>query len=259
GIVGTPVIDTANQVIYLVARSTSGSAFVQDLHAVDIVSGREVAGSPVRITATYAGSGDGSVNNVIGFDAQKQNQRQGLTLVNGIVYVTYSSHCDWGPYHGWILGYDAATLRQRIVYNVTPDGNSGGLWQSGNGMSADAAGNLYVVTGNGTVGSNGDPTSGRDRGESALKLTPSSSTLQVASYFTPDNYQMLNDYDLDYGSMGAFLIPNTNLFLTGAKDGNLYLLNRDNMGGYQSSGNQVLQVITLSPSANMHSQPAYYK
>ncbi|HEY7237065.1 MAG TPA: hypothetical protein VH539_23085 [Gemmatimonadaceae bacterium] len=259
GIVGTPVIDASKRTIYFVTRGTTGTTFVQHLHAVDIVSGNDVAGSPVAITATYNGNGDGSVNGVIAFDPQRNNQRQGLTLVNGVVYVTYSSHCDWGPYHGWILGYDAATLQQRIVYNVTPDGSDGGLWQSGNGMSADAAGNLYVVTGNGTVGNNGDPTSARNRGESALKLTPSSSTLQVASYFTPDNYQMLNDYDLDYGSMGAFLIPNTNLFLTGAKDGNIYLLNKDDMGGYQSSGNQVLQVITLSPSANMHCQPTYYK
>jgi hypothetical protein len=253
------VIDASKRTIYFVTRGTTGTTFVQHLHAVDIVSGNDVAGSPVAITATYNGNGDGSVNGVIAFDPQRNNQRQGLTLVNGVVYVTYSSHCDWGPYHGWILGYDAATLQQRIVYNVTPDGSDGGLWQSGNGMSADAAGNLYVVTGNGTVGNNGDPTSPRNRGESALKLTPSSSTLQVASYFTPDNYQMLNDYDLDYGSMGAFLIPNTNLFLTGAKDGNIYLLNKDDMGGYQSSGNQVLQVITLSPSANMHCQPTYYK
>src|ERR1044071_957701 len=110
GIVGTPVIDTASQVIYFVTRSTSGSAFVQDLHAVDIVSGHDVTGSPVRITATYIGNGDGSVNNVIRFDGQKQNQRQGLSLVNGIVYVTFSSHCDWGPYHGWILDRKSTRL-----------------------------------------------------------------------------------------------------------------------------------------------------
>src|SRR2546425_7780060 len=263
GIVGTPVIDSARGrgrgTMYFVARSTTGSTFVQSLHAVNIVDGSEIAGSPTRITATYSGNGDGSVNGVIAFDAQRQNQRQGLTLVNGVVYVTFASHCDWGPYHGWILGYDAATLQQQVVYNATPNGYAGGMWQSGTGMAADAQGSLYVVTGNGTVGDTADPTSPKNRGESALKLTPSGSTLQVASYFTPQDYQALNDSDLDYGTMGGFLIPNSLYFLTGGKDGNLYLLNKDAMGGYVPSANQVQQVVALGSSANMHCQAAYYK
>ena len=259
GIVGTPVIDAARQVVYFVARSTSGSGtFVQDLHAVSIVSGSDVAGSPVRVTATASGNGDGSVNNVIAFDAQTQDQRQALTLVNGTVYVTYSSHCDWGPYHGWILGYDAVTLQQRVVYNDTPNGSAGGLWESGMGMAADAQGSLFVVTGNGTVGDGGDPTNLTNRGHSALELTPSGSTLQVSSYFTPADYQAANDADLDYGTMGSLLIPNSSYFFTGSKDGTLYLLNKDDMGGV-SSTNQVQQVIPLGSSANMHCQAAYYQ
>lgn len=257
GIVGTPVIDSARQTLYVVARSTDGSAFVQHLHAVSIIDGSE-ASSPVQITATYPGTGDGSVNNVITFNGQTQNQRQGLTLVNGVVYVTFSSHCDWGPYHGWVLGYDAVTLQQRVVYNATPNGYAGGMWASGTGMAADAAGNLYVVAGNGTVGDSADPTSMTNRGESALKLVPSGSTLQVASYFTPTDYQFLNDNDLDYGSMGGLLIPNSTFYLTGGKDGNLYLLNRDAMGGYQASTNQVQQVVQLT-SSEMHFQAAYYR
>src|SRR5712691_4558382 len=259
GIVGTPVIDAASGTIYFVARSTTGSTFVQDLHAVNILDGNEIAGGPKRITATSSGTGDGSVNGVIAFDAQRQNQRQGLTLLNGSVYVTFASHCDWGPYHGWILGYDAATLQQQVVYNATPNGYAGGMWESGTGMAADAQGNLYVVVGNGTVGDGGDPTSLTNRGESALKLTPSGSTLQVASYFTPQDYQALNDSDLDYGTMGGFLIPNSLYFLTGAKHGNLYLLNTDAMGGYVPSADQVQQVVALGRSANMHCQAAYYK
>src|SRR6266704_3304398 len=259
GIVGTPVIDTARGTMYFVARSTTNSTFVQYLHAVNIVDGNEIAGSPAQITATYSGNGDGSVNGVIAFDAQRQNQRQGLTLLNGIVYVTFSSHCDWGPYHGWILGYDAATLQQRVVYNATPNGYAGGMWESGTGMAADAAGNLYVVAGNGTVGDSADPTSPTNRAESALKLTPAGSTLRVASYFTPYNYQYLNDNDLDYGGMGAFLIPNSALYLTGGKDGKLYLLNKDAMGGYMPSSNQVQQFVPLGGNANMHCQAAYYK
>jgi len=141
---------------------------------------------------------------------------------------------------------------------VTPDGYAGGMWESGAGMAADAAGNLYVVAGNGTVGDSVDPTSLTNRGESALKLTPSGSTLQVASYFTPNNYQFLNDYDLDYGSVGSLLIPNSVYFLTGGKDGNLYLLNKDAMGGYQAGANQVQQVLQLTGS-EMHCQLTYYK
>jgi hypothetical protein len=259
GIVGTPVIDAGSGTMYFVARSSTGSSFVQFLHAVNIVDGNDIAGSPTKITATSNGNGDGSVNGVISFDALRQNQRQGLTLLNGTVYVTFSSHCDWGPYHGWILGYDAATVQQQIVYNATPNGYAAGMWESGTGMAADAAGNLYVVTGNGTVGDAGDQTNLTNRGESALKLTPSGATLRVASYFTPYNYQALNDYDVDYGGMGAFLIPNSGYYLTGGKDGNLYLLNKDAMGGYLPSSNQVQQVVPLGTNANMHCQAAYYK
>src|SRR6266404_1867463 len=259
GIVGTPVIDAARGTMYFVARSTTGSTFVQYLHAVNIGDGSEVAGSPTAITASDSGNGDGSVNGVIAFDAQRQNQRQGLTLLNGFVYVTFSSHCDWGPYHGWILGYDASTVQQRVVYNDTPNGYAGGMWESGTGMAADADGNLYVVTGNGTVGDAGDPTNPTNRGSSALKLTPTGSSLQVTSYFTPNNYQFLNDNDLDYGGMGALLIPNSGLYLTGGKDAKLYLLNKDAMGGYMPSSNQVQQVVPLGSNANMHCQAAYFK
>ena len=259
GIVGSPVIDAATNRMYFVARSTNGTAYVQHLHAVNIADGAEII-SPMQITATYNGTGDGNVNGVITFDAQRQNQRQGLTLLNGTVYVSFSSHCDWGPYHGWILGYDALTLQQKVVYNDTPNGSAGGIWESGTGMAADAQGNLYVVTGNGTAGDAGDPTNTINRGSSALKLTLSGSTLKVASYFTPSNYELLNEYDLDYGGMGALLIPNSSLYLTGAKDGTLYLLNRDDMGGYEASFNHVQQVVPLGGnSANMHCQAAYYK
>jgi hypothetical protein len=258
GIVGTPVIDASKNTLYFVARSTTGARFVQHLHAVDITTGNEAAGSPVEITATYPGTGDGSSNGVIAFDAQRQNQRQALTLVNGVVYITFSSHCDWGPYHGWVLGYDAGTLQQRIVYNATPNGYAGGMWESGMGPAADPDGNLFVVTGNGSVGAGGDPANLANRGESALKLTPSASTLQVASFFTPHDYQYLNDYDLDYGGMGGFLIPGSRYYVTGAKNGSIYLLDKDAMGGYTAAADQVQQVVALGSAANMHCQAAYY-
>ena len=273
GIIGTPVIDPATQTIYFVARSTDGNNFVQHLHAVNILTGADKAGSPVAITASVAGTGDGAVGNTVSFDPMRNNQRQGLALVNGVVYISYASHCDWNPYHGWILGYNAQTLKQQIVYNDTPDGEGGGIWQSGQGIAADAEGNLYITTGNGTTGqgnqytatSNGtddngpnpDPTNLRNRSESALKLTPSGSTLQVSSYFTPTNYFNLNNDDLDYGVMGTLLIPNSTYYFTGCKDGNLYVLNKDNMGSYSAASNQVQQTIPLN--VNLHCQPAYYK
>lgn len=257
GIVGTPVIDSTKGIMYFVARSTNEYQYVQYLHAISIVSGNEIPGSPVEIQATYPGTGDGSVNNVLTYDPQKSNQRAALTLSNGIVYITNSSHCDWGPYHGWILGYNATTLKQQIVFNTTPNDGDGGIWQSGGGMAVDDQGNLYTGTGNGD--GNVPPTDGKDFGESALKLTPSGNTLTVSSYFTPFNYPALDYNDLDFGSFGSFLIPNTSLFFTGGKDGNLYLLNKDNMGGFNSAGNNVYDNVFINNSnAQYHCLPSYY-
>ena len=266
GIVGTPVIDSLSQSMYFVARSTDGNNYYQFLHSINIVNGNEQPGSPVEIKASVTGTGSASQNNIINFDPLRNNQRQGLTLVKGVVYITYSSHADWSPYHGWIIGYDSHTLKQVTVYNDTPDGENGGIWESGMGMAADQLGNLYVTTGNGTVGltiggsqndPSSDPSNLKNRGESSLKLTPSGTTLSVKSFFTPSNYLDLNINDADYGSMGAFLIPGSSYFFTGGKDGNIYLLNKDNMGGYSSSSNQVQQDIPVSGS--LHSQPSYYK
>lgn len=273
GIVGTPVIDSAAQTMYFVARSQGGSKFYQYLHAVNITDGSERPGSPVQIQASVPGTGDGNKNGIVYFDPKLNNQRQGLVLVNGVVYISFSSHCDLNPYHGWILGYDAHTLQQQYVYNDTPTGEEGGIWECGMGIAADEAGNLYVTTGNGTVGrgglfteaSNGtndigpnpDPTDLTNRSESALKLTPSGNTLAVTSYFTPTNYFDLNNNDLDYGVMGTLLIPNSNYYFTGCKDGNLYLLDKDNMGGYSVSGNQNKQ--TLPFTSTMRCLPAYYR
>jgi hypothetical protein len=261
GIVGTPVIDSATQTMYFVARSTDGTNFYQYLHAINIVDGSERTsfGSPVLITASVPGTGGGSKNNVVSFDPRRGNQRCALTLVNGTVYVAYSSHGDWQPYHGWLLGYDAGTLQQKIVYNTTPNGQEAAIWECGMGISADASGNLYVVTGNGTVGTTTDPTNPINRGESAMKLVPNGNTLTIASYFTPNTYLTLNSGDKDYGCMGSFLLPNSNTFFTGAKDGNVYVLDKDNMGGYSAAANQNKQTILLTTNTEIHGQAAYYK
>src|SRR5262249_32132916 len=121
GIVSTPVIDPATGILYVVARTKkNGSTHVPTLHALDVAPGTERTNSPVILTASVSGGGAGNVGNVITFDPQRQNQRSGLALVNGVVYICWASHCDWGPYHGWVMGYDAASLQQLAVYNDTP-------------------------------------------------------------------------------------------------------------------------------------------
>jgi hypothetical protein len=262
GIVGTPVIDTLTNTIYLVSRSVTiaGNIFQQYFHAIDITTGNEKPNSPVLITAQVTGNGSGNIGGKINFDSQKQNQRAGLLLLNGIVYITWASHCDWQNYHGWVIGYNAATLQQQVVYNATPEGYNGGIWMSAAAPSADEAGNIYLAVGNGSVGVTGNPSDLTNRSESALKLTPSGSTLSVSSFFTPKNYQYLETSDRDFGVAGMLLIPNSNRVLTGCKDGNLYLLDRDNMGGYNSSANNIIQTITLGTNVwILRSSLGYYK
>jgi len=262
GIVGTPVIDKTAGTLYVVSRSvtTDGTnVFAQYLHALDIKTGAEKAGSPVTIAAQVNGTGDGNVGGVISFDPKKQNQRPGLLLSNGIVYIGWASHCDWDPYHGWLIGYDATTLQQKIVYNTTPGGGEGGIWMSGAGPAADASGNIYVTTGNGTVGVSGNPSDPTNRGEGVIKLTPSGSTLTVSSFFTPYNFSALDAADLDFGSSNIILIPNTTLATCGSKEGRIYVLNRDNMGGVGTTSNNVVQAIDLGSSAHMRTALGYYK
>ena len=232
GIVGTPVIDPATQTIYLVARTKeNGSTFVQKLHALDATTGAERPNSPVIITASCAGTGAGSSGGVITFDPARQNQRGGLALVNGTVYIMWTSHCDNGPYHGWVMGYDATSLQRVAVYNDTPNGSDGGIWMSGQAPAIDSSGNLYLATGNGTV----DTSGGANRGESFLKLTRSNTNLLVSSWFTPYDWQNLENGDIDLGSGGLLLIPGTSLAFSGGKEGIMYLVNRDSMGGLTAS------------------------
>lgn len=227
GIVGTPVIDPVAGTIYLVARTLeNGSTFVQRLHALDVATGLDRI-TPTVITATYAGTGAGSVGGLLSFDPQRANQRPALALVKGVVYISWSSHCDWGPYHGWVIGYNATNLKQVVVFNDTPNGSNAGIWMSGQGPAADTNGNLYLSTGNGTV----DTSGGANRGESMMKLTPSGTNLVMSSWFTPYNWQVLENGDIDLGSGGLLLIPGTSLAFGGGKEGIAYLVNRDNMGG----------------------------
>ena len=214
GIIGTPVIDKARGVLYVVAltrvgaRNGPGTGFTQKLHALDLATGADLPVSPVVISAPS-------------FDPLMQNQRPALALANGMVYVGYASHCDKEPYHGFLMAYDAQTLAQVNVLNTSPTGSEASIWQSGQGPAVDEEGNVYVVTGNGSWDGV------RNFSESFLKLTP---RLRLIDWFTPTNHLALDREDADLNSSGATLIPGTHLVLGGGKEGVLYILDTRNFG-----------------------------
>jgi hypothetical protein len=256
GVTGTPVIDLTTDTLYVVSKSVSSSqtTFYQRLHALDLTTGNEKFSGPVNIAATFPGNGDGS--STVTFSPQQENQRPGLALVNGIVYIAWASHEDTPPFYGWIIGYNASNLSQTYVFNVDPNQPSspmigsageGGIWMSGGAPAADSSGNLYVITANGSF----DPTAS-DYGDSLLKLS-GSLTLGSESYFTPSDQQNDNNNDNDFGSGGAAVLVDlpvngsnpTQLVIGGGKDGVLYLLNRDSLGGY-GDGNAWQELPPLS-------------
>jgi outer membrane protein assembly factor BamB len=214
GIIGTPVIDKARGVLYVVALTRAGAAsgpltgFTQRLHALDLATGADLPESPVVIKAE-------------GFNALMQNQRPALMLANGMVYVGYASHCDKEPYHGFLMAYDAKTLARVSVLNTSPTGSEASIWQSGQGPAADADGNVYVVTGNGSWDGV------RNFSETFMKLTPH---LKLLDWFTPTNHFALDKRDDDLDSSGATLIPATHLVVGGGKQGVLYTLDTRNLG-----------------------------
>ena len=214
GIVGTPVIDKARGVLFVVALTRAGTitqphtGFIQRLHALDLATGADLPGSPVEIKAP-------------GFNALMQNQRPALALANSTVYVGYASHCDKDPYHGFLIAYDAKSLAQISVLNTSPTGSEASIWQSGQGPAVDDEGNVYVVTGNGSWDGV------HNFSESFLKLSP---RLKLLDWFTPTNHFKLDEQDNDLNSSGATLIPGTHLVLGGGKEGVLYALDTRNLG-----------------------------
>ena len=143
------MIDLATNTLYAVAMTKDNGVFFQRLHALDLTTGAEQSGSPVEIQASVPGNGDIASPGVVPFYPRRYKNRAGLLLANGVVYTAWSSHCDQGAYHGWIIGYDAATLRQVAVFNATPNGYRGSFWMGGAAPAADAAGNIYAISGNG--------------------------------------------------------------------------------------------------------------
>jgi hypothetical protein len=264
GIVSTPVIDPKQGTIYVLARTKeNGTEFVQRLHALDVRTGAERPASPVVIKAACPGHGHGHVGGVVNFDPQRENQRPGLALVNGIVYIAWASHCDWGPYHGWLIGYDATTLQQAVVYNTTPEGANGGIWMSGQAPAADAQGNLFICVGNGTVGTRENRRDPINRGESFLKLTRQGASMKVSSWFTPCDWQHLEDTDNDFGCSGTMLIPGRSLAVCGSKDGKLFVADCDQMGGLSGSNadTNIVQSFQVRPpgsSSGLFGSPVWW-
>lgn len=238
GIISTPVIDPATNSIYVVAKTYENSVQIFRLHALNLVSGSEQSGSPVLISAESSGTGDANVNGLITFAASKENQRAAVTLVNGVLYLAFASHEDHDPYHGWVLAYSESPLQQVAVYNVTPNGGRGAIWQGGDGLVADMNGFIYAETGNSTQS---EENSADDYGESFIKLGLSGATLSLLDYFKANNYDSLNAGDVDLGSGGPIGIPGTTLLVGGGKQGFMYLVNTTNMGQLNLSRDSVVQ------------------
>jgi outer membrane protein assembly factor BamB len=267
GITATPVIDRGAAVLYVVAMTEDLSAnYHQRLHALSITSGAESANSPVEIRATW-----GSTS----FVPSQYSERAALLLSNGVVYTTWTSHCDDGIYGGWIIGYNESTLTQAGVLNVGPGAGGTGyqhegpaIWMSGGGPAADAAGNLYLLTGNGafetTLDGNGFP-SGGDYGNSFLKLSASGSILSVSQYFAMSNEVDESTSDTDLGSGGEMLLPDMtdsggtirHLVVGAGKDGNLYIVSRDSMGGFNPASNDIWQELD-NVTGGVFGTPAYF-
>lgn len=231
GITGTPVIDAATGTLYVIATMVVNGTIEDYLHAIGIATGRDRR-RPVLITAQVNGHGIGADGGVIKFDARLEQQHMGLLLDNGVVYAGFASYCGRQPYHGWVLGYRASDLHQAVVYNDTRDSWGGGIWQSATGLAADAAGNIYFITGNGPF----DLASGGvDAGDTVLEMRPAHGTLVVVDYFSPFYQSCLADKDQDYGS-GAPLLLGREIIAVG-KEGAIEVINRASFGGYHTIRN----------------------
>lgn len=270
GITSTPVIDRsagAHGAIYVVAMSKDpSSAYHQRLHALDVTTGAELFNGPVAITATYSAAGSVATS----FEPGQYEERAALLLSQGVVYTSWTSHCDAPPYSGWIMGYNQTTLAQTTVLNIAPNSNSGpAIWMAGGGPGADSAGNIYLLSANGafetTLDANGFP-KGQDYGNSFLKIAATSTQLTVADYFTMSNEVAESNADQDLGSGGELLLPDltdsTNtvrhLMVGAGKDGNIYVVNRDSMGKFSASGNNIWQQVSGALPGGIWSTPAYF-
>jgi hypothetical protein len=272
GITSTPVIDRAagaHGILYAVAMSKNSSTFFQRLHALDITTGAELEGGPVTIQATYPGTGANSSGGQVVFDPKQYKERAALLLLNGVIYTSWASHCDFNPYTAWIIGYNQTTLAPTSILNLTPNGSEGSIWQSGGGLAADPQGNIYALIANGTfettLDANGFPNK-QDYGNGFVKISTSGGNLKVADYFNMSNTVNESGSDADLGSGGALVLPDLtygtastlNLAVGAGKDGNIYVVNRNNMGKWNANSNNVYQELPGAVPNGVWGVPAYF-
>jgi hypothetical protein len=218
----------------------------QWLRAIDIRTGQDFGPGSMKIQASVAGDGKGSANGQIAFNPALQDQRAGLAFLNGSVIVPWGSFSDYGVYHGWLMAFDGGTLNLQAVFNPTPQfqaddvvsgpsdhGGGGSFWQGGAAPAIDAAGNIYVNTADGSFNAN---QGGNNYGDTMLKLQFNGSSFQIADSFTPFNQACINESDLEIGSVGIALVPNSSMLISGSKEGRFYMVNSQAMGGYDSTG-----------------------
>jgi hypothetical protein len=260
GITGTPAIDTSANILYAVSETYEGGNYVKRLHALDIASGLEKPGSPVVITASVTVPGQSAVT----FNPQWENQRNGLLFYNGTVYIGFGSHCDGSVWQGWILGYtyNGTSLTQTFVYTTEPssvNGAGAGLWNSGQGLAMDTASNLFLGTGNGQFDTNLTPP--LDYGDSVIRIDLSKGPT-VQDYFAPGIQSTLNSQNQDMGSGGVAILPPQpgpfpNLLVIADKFESIYVVNRDNLGHYSASSDNVVQELNTAVG-RMFSSPIYF-
>jgi hypothetical protein len=272
GVTSTPVIDRAagaHGILYTVAMSKNGSTYFQRLHALDITTGAELEGGPIAIQATYPGTGANSAGGQVVFDPKQYKERAALLLLNGVIYISWASHCDFNPYTAWIMGYNQSTLAQTSVLNLTPNGNEGSIWQSGGGLAADPQGNIYALMANGTfetsLDANGFPNK-QDYGNAFVKVSTTGGNLKVADYFNMSNTVSESGSDVDLGSGGAMVLPDLsygtanilNLAVGAGKDRNIYVVNRNSMGKFSATSNNVYQELQGAVPSGVFGVPAYF-
>jgi hypothetical protein len=270
GITGTPVIDPVSGTIYFDTSIVTNGVYEHLIHALNITNGTERSYSPVVVVASVAGTASDGSGGVVPFIAQDHAARPALTLAGGILYVCYGSFQDVKPYHGWLIGFNATNLVQltNYVYNTNPNTTQGALWNGGGGLVVDSNTNLYMETANGTFDVN---TGGPDYGDSFVKLTTTNG-LAAADYFTPYNQSSLSSGDTDLGSGAPILLPDSvgsatypHLLVGAGKQGTIYLLNRDNLGHYNTGGSdsQIVQSVIGAigngiGNGGSYATPAYF-
>lgn len=233
GCMGTPVLDVPNAFAYVAcAGPAADSSATWTLYKVSLFDGS--LSNSVLLSGTVSGTGSGGTT--VSFSAVRQMQRCALLLLGGVVYVSVGSYADQDPWFGWVIGYNASTLVQTSIWNLSPDDKNVGLWGGGGGPASDGT-SIYVVSGN-TITTTYNPPSNLT--ESIIRLN---SSLAVQDYFTPSDHLLRDQNDYDLGSSWAMLPPGTNLVVASGKRNSGYAVLRTDMGHLQGGGGTAPQVV----------------